>query len=201
MQQNDAGAFRFQKRQGVVDDVFWRLRAPVFRVDIDAPQHQVALEQKLLKFGSSFAGTARERTARPSVGTKRGLNGSDAGVDFPRGFGERQPSQVSMCLGMRADRVAFLIGPADNVRPLFCVLAENEEICFYAFRGQRIQHLLGCDRRRPVVEGQDNFMVAKGQRLSVLRGTDLTNCGRIDRDEPAGADSRGISRTFSRLSH
>jgi hypothetical protein len=98
-----------------------------------------------------------------------------------------------MCLGMRSDRVTLLRSPADNIWPLFCVLAENEEMCFYAFYRQRIQDLLGCEWRRPVVEGQDDFMVAKGQRLSVLHGPDLTNRGLINRDQPAGADRRWVS--------
>ena len=101
-----------------------------------------------------------------------------------------------MRLRMRADRVAFLVGAADEVRPLFGVLAENEEICFYAFRGQRIEHLIGRDRRGAVVERQDYFVVARRQRSIVLRGAHFAECGRIDRDHAVGADRRGISRAF-----
>jgi hypothetical protein len=75
-----------------------------------------------------------------------------------------------MGLGVSSDCVALLRSPADKIWPLFGVLSYNEEICFHAFRGQRIEHFVGGDRRRPVVERQDNFMVAQRQRLSVLRG-------------------------------
>src|SRR5262249_62097847 len=49
VQQYNAGMLRFQQRQGMFDQIVRCLRPPVFRVDVDAPQHQLALEQKVLQ--------------------------------------------------------------------------------------------------------------------------------------------------------
>lgn len=91
----------------------------------------------------------------------------------------------------------FLVGAADEVRPFLGMLSDDEEICSYAFRRQRIEHAVGHDRRRAIAERQDYFVVAQRQRSIVLRSAHLAECGRIDRDHAVGADRRGISRAFS----
>ena len=99
-----------------------------------------------------------------------------------------------MGLRMSADGVAVPIGTPDQVGPLSGVLAHNKEIRTRAFRRQRVEHLLGRERGRSIVERQDDFVVAKRQCLRILLGADLMQRGWVDDHRAAGADRIGMFR-------
>ena len=127
------------------------------------------------------------------------LHRGDAVLDFlAQAIGAHAIEGERMFHAVRADGVAFGGDALHDLRKFLGVVADQEIGRLHAMRGQDIEHLLGVDRPRRVIEREHHFLVGERQGLRILERADARMLGRIDNDGAAGADGVGIARTIGR---
>ena len=103
-----------------------------------------------------------------------------------------------MVLAVIGQRVAFVVGAADDLGEGARHAPDHEEGGLHAFARQDVEDARGVGRQRPVIEGDDDFLVVERQQLPILDAAEQVVLGRIDHDGAAGPQRAGVSGAFGR---
>jgi hypothetical protein len=95
--------------------------------------------------------------------------------------------------------MAGIVDPPHGIRIGTRHRSHKEESRLDAFRRQRCKHAVGIGGQRPVVEGEDHFLVRERQRLGILHRADAGVLNRIDHQNARRADRMRVIRALAGL--
>ena len=100
---------------------------------------------------------------------------------------------------MCADRVAFLIDATHGGWESARHFADQEIGHLHTLRRKDVEDLVSMRKDRPVIKGEDHFLVIERQRVGILHLADARKLGGIDRQHAARPNCVRMSGTdFSR---